>query len=93
MQNVDVIKYILTHLECKPEIIIRVPCLFCNNGQALLLVPSTGQYECQICGRYGKLDSLAVLAADQFEHRHKDSIALMETDGVVRRERGRRDVV
>ena len=89
MQNVDVIKYIIQHLECKPEIIVRVPCLFCHNGRALLLVPSTGQYECQICGRYGKLDSLAVLAADQFEHRHRDSIALMETDGVVRRERGR----
>ena len=57
-------------MECKPEIIVRVPCL-CNNGQALLLVPSTGQYECQICGRYGRLDSLAVLA-DQFEHRHRD---------------------
>jgi len=64
MQHADTIKYILRHLECKPEVIIRVPCLFCHNGRALLLVPSTGQYECQICGRYGKLDSLAVLAAE-----------------------------
>jgi len=88
MQHADTIKYILRHLECKPELIVRVPCLFCNNGQALLLVPSTGQYECQICGRYGKLDSLAVLAADQFEYKHRESIALMEADGVVRRERG-----
>ena len=88
MQHADTIKYILRHLECKPELTVRVPCLFCNYGQALLLVPSTGQYECQICGRYGKLDSLAVLAADQFEYKHRESIALMEADGVVRRERG-----
>lgn len=87
MQNAHLINSIIRSMECKPEIIVRVPCLFCNNGQALLLVPSTGQYECQICGRYGKLDSLAVLAADQFEYRHRRTVELMETDGVVRRER------
>lgn len=89
MQHADTIKYIIQHLECRPEIIVRVPCLFCHNGRALLLVPSTGQYECQICGRYGKLDSLAVLAADQFEHRHRDSISLMEERRAVGRVRRR----
>lgn len=87
MQNAHLIYSIIRSMECEPEIILRVPCLFCNNGRALLLVPSTGQYECQICGRYGKLDSLAVLAADQFEHRHRQTIELMETDGVVKWER------
>ena len=89
MQNAHLINSIIRSMECKPEIIVRVPCLFCNNGQALLLVPSTGQYECQICGKHGKLEDIAVLAADHFEHRHRDSIELMEVDGVVRRERGR----
>lgn len=89
MQHADVISYIVRHLECKPEVIIRVPCVFCHNGRALLLVSTTGQYECQICGRHGRLDDLAVLAADQFEHRHHDTIELMETDGVMKRERGR----
>jgi hypothetical protein len=28
-----------------------------------------------------------VLAADQFEYRHRRTVELMETDGVVRRER------
>ena len=88
MQYADVISYIVRYLECKPEVIIRVPCVFCHNGQALLLVHSTGQYECQICGRYGKLDSLAVLAADRFEYRHRRTVELMETDGVIKRERG-----
>ncbi len=87
VENADLIRAIIDGLECKPEIILRVPCLFCNNGQALLLIPSTGQYECQICGRYGKLDSLAVLAADRFEYRHRRTVELMEADGVVKRER------
>lgn len=89
VENADLIRAIIDGLECKPEIILRVPCLFCKTRRALLLIPRTGQYECQICGKHGKLEDIAVLAADQFEHRHKDSIALMETDGVVRRERGR----
>ena len=89
MQHADTIKYILRHLECKPELIVRVPCLFCKARRALLLIPRTGRYECQVCGKHGKLEDIAVLAADHFEHRHRDSIELMEVDGVVRRERGR----
>jgi len=89
VQNVDTIKYILRHMECKPEIVIRVPCLYCNVKRALLLIPSTGRYECQICGKHGRLDDLAVLAADRFEYRHRRTVELMETDGVIRRERMR----
>jgi len=89
VENADLIRAIIDGLECKPEIILRVPCLFCNNNNVMLLIPSENRYQCQVCDQQGRLHRLAALAADQFEHRHKDSIALMETDGVVRRERGR----
>ena len=68
---------IVRYLECEPETLYRVPCPFCRNGRALLLVPSTGVYECQICQKYGKLDELVVIAADSFEHRHKDTLRMM----------------
>lgn len=88
MQNAEVIRDIVNKLECKPDWLIRVPCVYCHNGKTMILDPTTGQYRCQACGKYGKLSDLAVLAADIFEHRHRYSIELMETDGVIRR-RGR----
>ena len=87
VENADLIRAIIDGLECKPEIILRVPCLFCNNNNVMLLIPSENRYQCQVCDQQGRLHRLAPLAADQFEYRHRRTVELMETDGVVRRER------
>lgn len=89
MQHAELINSIIRYLECKPDLLVRVPCVYCGNGKVLVLDPTTGQFQCQVCGKHGRLDDLAVLAADQFERRHHDIVKLMETDGVIKRERGR----
>ena len=89
VENADLIRAIIDGLECKPEIILRVPCLFCNNNNVMLLIPSENRYQCQVCDQQGRLHRLAALAADRFEHRHRDSISLMEERKAVGRVRGR----
>ncbi len=90
LQNADLIRDIIQSLGCKPEILLRIPCPFCKNRRCLLLIPDSGRYECQICGRQGKLQQIATLARDRFEYRHRETVRLMGERAAVGKVPGRR---
>ena len=83
LEHADVIKKIIRLEEGRAEIIIRVYCPFCRVKSALLLIGGTNRYECQVCGKYGKLTDLVVYFEDLFERRHRKTIDTMtERSGV-----------
>lgn len=90
LQYAELIQSIIRNLECRPEFLIRVPCPYCHCGQVMLLDPQHGTYECQACGRHGKLQQLTALASDRFEYRHRETMALMRERAAVEKVAGRR---
>ena len=83
MDNADTIKRIIRYLECEYEVIVRVVCPLCNTKRALLLIGRTGQYECLVCSKHGKLSTLITYCEDKFEHRHKATVKAMQEKKAV----------
>jgi hypothetical protein len=42
MQNAEVIRDIVNKLECKPDLLVRVPCVYCHDGKTMILDPKGG---------------------------------------------------
>lgn len=78
MENMHLIRAISAYLECELEKLFRVPCPYCRNPKAMLLFPDENRFQCLVCDKQGRLQDLAVVAADRFKYKHKETISLME---------------
>jgi transposase-like protein len=84
MKNAITIQSIVASLECKPDLLVRVRCPFCDAGKTMILDPGNGRYECQACQKHGRLDDLDVYAQDDFDYRHRETSWIMRENGGVR---------
>lgn len=92
LHQADVIKNIIRMQNGEAEVIIRVYCPFCCRKYALLLIGSSGRYECPKCCKQGKLTDLIVYFEDLFQLENRETIkAMTERSAVnVNRKGGRR---
>jgi len=88
LSNWQLIKAILSELECPGRLLVLADCPWCNREERrdrLELDPQAGTYFCGSCGRRGKLDRLEAIAEGVFLKRHKESVIEMTTRPGVER--------
>lgn len=83
LSNTQLIKVILTELECRGRLLVLTDCPFCpqreDGYERLELDPQAGTYFCGACGKRGPLDRLEAITEGLFLRRHRDSIREMTT--------------